>query len=90
MKYFFRLKDRAQVSTTGGSGGTASGTGTVDPSLELKPIGKGPDEEKIKQILERTGYSLDVTTGQRKYGGPPPNWTGPPPSNGCEVLYSLL
>lgn len=24
---------------------------------------KGPDEDKIKQILERTGYTLDVTTG---------------------------
>lgn len=24
---------------------------------------KGPDEEKIKKILERTGYTLDVTTG---------------------------
>ena len=84
---FNKLKDRAQVSTAATSGGTVSGTvsGTSDPSLELKPIGKGPDEEKIKEILERTGYSLDVTTGQRKYGGPPPNWTGPPPSNGCEV-----
>uniref|UniRef100_A0AAX7U128 RRM domain-containing protein n=1 Tax=Astatotilapia calliptera TaxID=8154 RepID=A0AAX7U128_ASTCA len=33
---------------------------------------KGPDEAKIKALLERTGYTLDVTTGQRKYGGPPP------------------
>ncbi len=46
---------------------------------------KGPDEEKIKEILERTGYTLDVTTGQRKYGGPPPGWEGEPPSSGCEV-----
>ena len=28
---------------------------------------------------------LDVTTGQRKYGGPPPNYEGVPPGNGCEV-----
>lgn len=27
---------------------------------------RGPDEDKIKQILERTGYSLDVTTGKFK------------------------
>ncbi|CAH1798270.1 unnamed protein product [Owenia fusiformis] len=39
-------------------------------SGDAKP--KGPDEAKIKEILDRTGYSLDVTTGQRKYGGPPP------------------
>ena len=46
---------------------------------------QGPDEEKIKAILDRTGYSLDVTTGQRKYGGPPPGCDGPSPGNGCEV-----
>ena len=33
---------------------------------------KGPDETRLKTLLERTGYTLDVTTGQRKYGGPPP------------------
>ena len=27
----------------------------------------------FQEILDRTGYSLDVTTGQRKYGGPPPD-----------------
>ncbi|CAG7834618.1 unnamed protein product [Allacma fusca] len=51
---------------------------------------KGPDESKIKAILERTGYSLDVTTGQRKYGGPPPNWDGLPPGNGCEVFCGKI
>lgn len=53
--------------------------------------GKGPDEDNLKAILERSGYTLDVTTGQRKYGGPPPNWEGPPPGPGCEVsLISVL
>uniref|UniRef100_A0A9J7XLB4 Heterogeneous nuclear ribonucleoprotein R n=1 Tax=Cyprinus carpio carpio TaxID=630221 RepID=A0A9J7XLB4_CYPCA len=49
---------------------------------------KGPDEVKIKALLERTGYTLDVTTGQRKYGGPPPEevFTGPQPGIGTEVL----
>jgi RNA recognition motif-containing protein len=46
----------------------------------------GPDDLKIKAILERTGYSLDVTTGQRKYGGPPPKWDGPTPGAGHEVF----
>ncbi|KAM5286697.1 heterogeneous nuclear ribonucleoprotein Q isoform 1-T1 [Hipposideros larvatus] len=48
---------------------------------------KGPDEAKIKALLERTGYTLDVTTGQRKYGGPPPDsvYSGQQPSVGTEV-----
>lgn len=41
-------------------------------------------------ILDRTGYTLDVTTGQRKYGGPPPNWTGPSPGAGCEVFCGKI
>lgn len=52
-----------------------------DPSAGLN----GPDEAKIKSLLERTGYTLDITTGQRKYGGPPPGWEGPPPGTGSEV-----
>lgn len=28
--------------------------------------------------------------GQRKYGGPPPNWDGPFPGNGCEVFCGKI
>ncbi|CAB3384544.1 Hypothetical predicted protein [Cloeon dipterum] len=51
---------------------------------------KAPDEDKIRAILDRTGYTLDVTTGQRKYGGPPPNWEKPTPGNGCEVFCGKI
>lgn len=51
---------------------------------------KGPDEKKIEKILNRTGYSLDVTTGQRKYGGPPPGWDGPSPGAGSEVFCGKI
>lgn len=34
----------------------------------------GPDEAKLKEIIERTGYLHEVSSGQRKYGGPPPDW----------------
>ncbi|XP_066993837.1 heterogeneous nuclear ribonucleoprotein Q isoform X8 [Anabrus simplex] len=61
--------------------GQGSGSGTV---------AKAPDEDKIKSILERTGYTLDVTTGQRKYGGPPPDWDGPTPGTGCEVFCGKI
>ncbi|KAK3593838.1 hypothetical protein CHS0354_011439 [Potamilus streckersoni] len=49
-----------------------------------------PDEAKLKEILDRTGYSLDVTTGQRKYGGPPPNWDGAQPGPGHEVFCGKI
>ncbi|XP_060771288.1 heterogeneous nuclear ribonucleoprotein R-like [Neoarius graeffei] len=53
---------------------------------------KGPDESKIKALLERTGYTLDVTTGQRKYGGPPPEavFSGTQPGIGTEVFVGKI
>jgi len=41
----------------------------------------------FQTLLERTGYTLDVTTGQRKYGGPPPEdvFKGIQPGIGTEV-----
>ena len=39
----------------------------------------------LQEIIQRTGYSHEVTPGQRKYGGPPPGWNGPPPGPGHEV-----
>lgn len=54
------------------------------------------DEGKIKALLERTGYTLDITSGQRKYGGPPPNWEGPVPGTGgsekgcCQVFVGKI
>lgn len=52
---------------------------------------KGPDEAKIKELLDRTEYTLDVTTGQRKYGGPPPEsvYSGAQPTVGTEVRFDL-
>lgn len=52
-----------------------------------RPTTKGPNETKIKELLDRSGYTLDVTTGQRKYGGPPPEsvFSGPQPTCGTEV-----
>uniref|UniRef100_A0A667ZY83 Heterogeneous nuclear ribonucleoprotein R n=1 Tax=Myripristis murdjan TaxID=586833 RepID=A0A667ZY83_9TELE len=53
---------------------------------------KGPDETKIKALLDRTGYTLDVTTGQRKYGGPPPEevFKGTQPGIGTEVFVGKI
>ena len=81
------MKTYRQKSRSGG-GLDAKSSSTINGSANASSSGqavKGPDEAKIKEILDRTGYTLDVTTGQRKFGGPPPEWEGEPPSNGCEV-----
>ncbi|KAM6954664.1 heterogeneous nuclear ribonucleoprotein Q [Aplochiton taeniatus] len=53
---------------------------------------KGPDEAKMKALLDRTGYTLDVTTGQRKYGGPPPEsiYSGAQPTVGTEIFVGKI
>ncbi|XP_034243862.1 heterogeneous nuclear ribonucleoprotein R isoform X3 [Thrips palmi] len=66
-----------------------AGQAAAPPATQTNTV-KAPDEEKIKAILDRTGYSLDVTTGQRKYGGPPPDWKGAAPGNGCEVFCGKI
>lgn len=80
----YRTKLRTSNATANGGGGSSAiQNGGLVPT-------KGPDEEKIKEILNRTGYKLDVTTGQRKYGGPPPDWEGEPPASGCEVFCGKI
>ncbi|XP_053718116.1 heterogeneous nuclear ribonucleoprotein R-like isoform X2 [Synchiropus splendidus] len=59
---------------------------------KVQESSKGPDEGKIKALLDRTGYTLDVTTGQRKYGGPPPDgvFKGAQPGIGTEVFVGKI
>lgn len=60
----------------------ASQQGLPTPTATINA--KGPDEDKIKKILERTGYTLDVTTGKPHESFPSPAisiffwWHGPP------------
>jgi len=56
---------------------------------EITP--KKPDvDQSIKKILARTGYSLEISIGQRKYGGPPPMWTGSVPGSDCVVFCGKI
>ncbi|ESO01253.1 hypothetical protein HELRODRAFT_82058, partial [Helobdella robusta] len=41
-------------------------------------------------IVARTGYNFECTTGQRKYGGPPPNYDKSPPGPGTEVYVGKI
>jgi len=61
-------------------------TSSNDNSRTHKP---GPDEVKLKEITERTGYKIEITAGQRKFGGPPPD--GPDrPEHHSEVFIGKL
>jgi len=50
------------------------------------------DEEKIKALLDRTGYTISTTPGQRCYGGPPPKevYEGEPPKPNCQVFIGKI
>jgi len=49
----------------------------------------GPDEAKLKEICDRTNYKMEITAGQRKYGGPPPD--GPEkPAHNSEIFIGKI
>uniref|UniRef100_A0A8C4RM11 APOBEC1 complementation factor n=1 Tax=Erpetoichthys calabaricus TaxID=27687 RepID=A0A8C4RM11_ERPCA len=47
-------------------------------------------EAALRTLIQRTGYNLLQENGQRKYGGPPPGWEGPPPERGSEIFVGKL
>lgn len=81
--YRAKMKLRSEEAATS----TAATSSAPQQSEDGK---KGPNEEKVKQLLNRTGYTLDITTGQRKYGGPPPGWEGTPPGTGEKKFCSQV
>ncbi|XP_013918637.1 PREDICTED: APOBEC1 complementation factor-like [Thamnophis sirtalis] len=40
--------------------------------------------------IQKFCFSFIKENGQRKYGGPPPDWNGPPPERGCEIFVGKL
>ncbi|KAG9281250.1 dead end protein 1-like [Astyanax mexicanus] len=44
----------------------------------------------LEEWLKTTSITLTQINGQRKYGGPPPDWRGPHPGPGCEVFISQI
>ncbi|CAH2322174.1 APOBEC1 complementation factor isoform X2 [Pelobates cultripes] len=48
------------------------------------------NEPSMRALIQRTGYNLTQENGQRRYGGPPPGWDGPPPERGCEIFIGKL
>ncbi|XP_030631572.1 APOBEC1 complementation factor isoform X2 [Chanos chanos] len=47
-------------------------------------------EAALRALIQRTGYQLHQENGQRRYGGPPPGWEGPPPERGSEIFVGKL
>ena len=87
----YRQKTRAGASSS--NGGSVQHQGPDEEKIKVGPQGETMIPCQLlclQAILDRTGYSLDVTTGQRKYGGPPPGCDGPSPGNGCEVSSECL
>ncbi|CAF3878664.1 unnamed protein product [Rotaria sordida] len=80
----WKLRNPQQPKSS--SNDSQSGSGFGENARTHKP---GPDETKLKQIVDRTGYKTEVTAGQRKYGGPPPD--GPDrPASRSEVFIGKL
>jgi hypothetical protein len=53
------------------------------------PLVPGPAIEKISGIIDRTGYQLEVTVGQRKYHAPESAGLSDP-THGHEVRFYLF
>ncbi|XP_051529702.1 APOBEC1 complementation factor isoform X2 [Myxocyprinus asiaticus] len=47
-------------------------------------------ETTLRALIQRTGYQVYQENGQRRYGGPPPGWEGPPPERGSEIFVGKL
>lgn len=63
----------------------------VGPQVaQSTPVVYAPSRETMQAVLDNKGYSLEVTIGQRKYGGPPPGFEGNVPSGGCEVYVGKI
>ncbi|CAF98753.1 unnamed protein product [Tetraodon nigroviridis] len=66
--------------------------GELDPPAPMTDEVKASCAEVVAllDLMEKTGYSMVQENGQRKYGGPPPDWEGPPPPRGCEVFVGKI
>ncbi|XP_068084815.1 uncharacterized protein [Anabrus simplex] len=46
--------------------------------------------KKLVDLMTRTGYTLIQINGQRRFGGPPPNWSGPAPPKDSEIFVGKI
>ncbi|KAM9716915.1 APOBEC1 complementation factor isoform 1-T1 [Menidia menidia] len=55
-----------------------------------KPSAAAQKDAALRALTQQTGYQLRQENGQRRYGGPPPGWDGPPPERGSEIFVGKL
>ena len=68
---------------------------TVDEMVVGTPNGSDNEgntvtDESLTALTQKTGYAITQENGQRKYGGPPPNWGNRPPPRGAEVFVGKI
>uniref|UniRef100_UPI00358E2D20 probable RNA-binding protein 46 n=1 Tax=Myxine glutinosa TaxID=7769 RepID=UPI00358E2D20 len=74
------------------------GSPSMDMSLHLMrspqmPLDQGTEGKTnthaLLDLMEKYGYNMVQKNGQRRFG-PPPDWIGPPPPQGCEVFIGRI
>jgi len=60
---------------------------TDEPELLCNDPAK---DAALRELCKQTGYTIKQENGQRKYGGPPPNWNDVIPGKGCEIFVGKL
>uniref|UniRef100_UPI00358F8845 RNA-binding protein 47-like n=1 Tax=Myxine glutinosa TaxID=7769 RepID=UPI00358F8845 len=64
--------------------------GTHAEQLATGDILTVPNPRALQELLLQSGYKIVQENGQRKYGGPPPEWKGVAPQRGCEVFVGKI
>uniref|UniRef100_A0A8C6WGC0 Probable RNA-binding protein 46 n=1 Tax=Neogobius melanostomus TaxID=47308 RepID=A0A8C6WGC0_9GOBI len=67
---------------------SSPGAGALSPENDY--MTSCAKELALLALMDKTGYDMIQVNGQRKYGGPPPGWDGPPPPRGCEVFVGKI
>ena len=63
----------------------------VTSSTDSDSVGESPiTDENLVALMHRTGYKITQENGQRKYGGPPPDWGNRLPPRGAEVFVGKI
>lgn len=84
-------KDKTGSSKASSSGSKSKHDKASTSSTNGSQPQTGPNKEATDALLAKTGYSLEITSGQRKYGGPPPeSEVQDGPGAGHEVFIGKL